>query len=841
MDTDRNLLFGVLAFQKGAIDADRLAETCAAIAGEATVSVADRLVDRGLLTVDQKVELERHAGRRADGTRRRSRGHARRGAGRPLPGGAAQGKAARSRGRRQADGRAPAGGPRPDRLAGRGGGESSRTRYTLSHLYAKGGMGQVWLAHDPELGREIALKELRPDQAENSEVCSRFLAEARVTAQLEHPGIVPVYELGEGDAPYYTMRFIKGGTLSQATRAYHKDRVAGTADPLGLVKLLGAFIGVCHAVGYAHSRGVIHRDLKGQNVVLGDFGEVIVLDWGLAKRIGTGADAGRAGPDAPMAGGVSMNGASANGVTGRRRRRDAPAGTRAAARLGVAAADRIRGRPRGDHGGPVAGHAGLHGPRAGRGAAARHRLADRRLRAGGDPLRDPHRPAPLPRQDHQGAPPEGPEGDPLPPRQVNPQVAPALQAVCLKALSKAPGDRYASATELAQEVQRYLADEPVLAYPEPWTRRAARWARKHRTAVAAAAGLLVAATAALSVSTVLIARERNEARTQGEQARTAVDDMYTKVAENWLEDRLDPLQKEFLEKTLNYYEKFTGFAATTPAVRLEHGRAYQRMGEIHRKLGRFDEAERAFRKALGAARAPRRRGGLRPRRPPRPGRDPDPAGRPPVPQRPARPGGGPLRPGGRGPGADGRRGRRDRRRIAGCWPGPSAARPSCSAARATSSPPGPSPCVPPTSWSRSSRPIPSPPRSATTSPRRTTSWAGSRATWARRTPTSSAFRRAYELLDPLVAGFPTVPRYREAMAQRLQRAGQPRARDRPAGRVRGPLAARCSPRPSGWPRISPTAPSTGGSWPAATPTWGASSPSRTASPRPSRSSGGASS
>ena len=158
-------------------------------------------------------------------------------------------------------------------------------------------MGQVWLAHDPELGREIALKELRPDQAENAEVSSRFLAEARVTAQLEHPGIVPVYELGEGDAPYYTMRFIRGGTLSQATRAYHKDRVAGTADPLGLVKLLGAFIGVCHALGYAHSRGVIHRDLKGQNVVLGDFGEVIVLDWGLAKRIGTGTDAGRAGPE----------------------------------------------------------------------------------------------------------------------------------------------------------------------------------------------------------------------------------------------------------------------------------------------------------------------------------------------------------------------------------------------------------------------------------------------------------------------------------------------------------------------------------------------------------------
>ena len=87
--------------------------------------------------------------------------------------------------------------------------------------------------------------------------------------------------------------------------------------------------------------------------------------------------------------------------------------------------------------------------------------------------------------------------------------------------------------------------------------------------------------------------------------------MYTKVAENWLEDRLDPLQKEILEKTLNYYEKFTGHSAGTPAVRLEHGMAYQRMGEIHGKLGRLDEAEQAFHKALAileplAAANPRR-------------------------------------------------------------------------------------------------------------------------------------------------------------------------------------------------------------------------------------------
>ncbi len=164
--------------------------------------------------------------------------------------------------------------------------DESRERYTLTHLHAKGGMGRVWLARDGALGRQIALKELRPDQADNSIVCSRFLYEAKITAQLEHPGIVPVYELGEGDAPYYTMRFVRGRTLSEAIRAYHKKRAAGEADSVARVELLTAFVNVCHAVAYAHSRGIIHRDLKGQNVVLGDFGEVMVLDWGLAKRVG---------------------------------------------------------------------------------------------------------------------------------------------------------------------------------------------------------------------------------------------------------------------------------------------------------------------------------------------------------------------------------------------------------------------------------------------------------------------------------------------------------------------------------------------------------------------------
>jgi serine/threonine protein kinase len=160
-------------------------------------------------------------------------------------------------------------------------------RYHRLRLHATGGIGRVWLAHDSDLGRDIALKELRPEHAEDATFGARFLQEARITGQLEHPAIMPVYSLvRDGRQPFYTMRFVKGRTLSAAARAYHDRRLAGRADPLELPTLLNAFVTVCNALAYAHSRGVIHRDLKGQNVILGDFGEVVVLDWGLAKVVG---------------------------------------------------------------------------------------------------------------------------------------------------------------------------------------------------------------------------------------------------------------------------------------------------------------------------------------------------------------------------------------------------------------------------------------------------------------------------------------------------------------------------------------------------------------------------
>jgi serine/threonine-protein kinase len=603
MNIHTDLLFGLFAFQNGAVEADRLAETCALWSADGAISLADRLVERGCLTVEQKIQIESLVSEELKNY-----------------GGDAEATVAATMDRRFLEairGVNPVVGSdvahMSETLASavniellgplRPSEDETSNRYTRTHLHAKGGMGQVWVARDRSLGRQIALKELRPDQKDNSVILSRFLYEARITAQLEHPGIVPVYELGGGSIPFYTMRFVKGRTLSEAASSYHKERLAGTADSLRQVNLLNAFLGVCHAVAYAHSRGVIHRDLKGQNVVLGDFGEVIVLDWGIAKEIGPITTAPPA-PEGNVVASFRLGGSdNASHASVLEKGTLDPNET---SPLGSSESDASVKRLRSESGagsegtmqGQLLGTPAFMAPEQANGLLDQ---IDQRTDVyglgavlyevlTGTPPFDGKKTTEILRRVR--------EEPPKPPRELNPTLDLALQAICLKALSKRREQRYTSATEMAQDVQRYLADQPVHACPDPWTRRALRWARRHRTVVATSAGLLLTATIALSVGTVLVSRERNVANFQANEARQAVDDMYTKVAENWLEDRLDPLQKEFLQKTLAHYQTLTGQAASDPAVQLEHGRAFQRMGDIQRKLGNVQEANTEYRRAL---------------------------------------------------------------------------------------------------------------------------------------------------------------------------------------------------------------------------------------------------
>jgi serine/threonine-protein kinase len=155
---------------------------------------------------------------------------------------------------------------------------ASAGRYQLGEEIGRGGMGTVLRARDPQLGRDLAVKVLRGDSHTDPESLRRFVEEAQVCGQLQHPSIVPVHDLGrlEDGRPFFAMKLVKGRTLAD-----HLQERASPADDLP--RYLAIFEAVCQAVAYAHSKGVIHRDLKPANVMVGAFGEVQVMDWGLAK------------------------------------------------------------------------------------------------------------------------------------------------------------------------------------------------------------------------------------------------------------------------------------------------------------------------------------------------------------------------------------------------------------------------------------------------------------------------------------------------------------------------------------------------------------------------------
>jgi serine/threonine protein kinase len=160
------------------------------------------------------------------------------------------------------------------------------SRFALIRKIGEGGLGSVWLARDEKLKRNVAIKEMNLDALQSEKAWLRFSREAEITGHLEHPNVVPLYQYGtdpQSGEPFYAMRFVGKRTLADAIEEHYERCDTAFCDPLGLHRLLSAFLDVCQAIAYAHSRGVIHRDLKPENVALDSFGQVIVLDWGLAK------------------------------------------------------------------------------------------------------------------------------------------------------------------------------------------------------------------------------------------------------------------------------------------------------------------------------------------------------------------------------------------------------------------------------------------------------------------------------------------------------------------------------------------------------------------------------
>jgi tetratricopeptide (TPR) repeat protein len=300
--------------------------------------------------------------------------------------------------------------------------------YELLGEIARGGMGVVYRARQISLDRVVALKMILGGQLAGAEEVRRFRQEAEAAAQLKHPNIVAIHEVGERHGqPFFSMDFIEGQTLRQLTR----DNPLSASRAADLLKI------VAEAVHYAHERGVIHRDLKPSNVLVDASGGPHVTDFGLAKRIGSDADLTVSGMVVGTPSYMPPEQASGRNKT------VGPLSDVYA--LGAMLYDLLTGRP------PF------------RGATPAETMAQL----------------------------EGQE--PVSPRLLNANVPRDLETICLKCLEKSPSQRYASAQALADELGRFLRDEPILARPAGWLEKGWRWCRRNPAAAAALALLLVVA------------------------------------------------------------------------------------------------------------------------------------------------------------------------------------------------------------------------------------------------------------------------------------------------------------------------------------------------------------
>jgi eukaryotic-like serine/threonine-protein kinase len=428
--------------------------------------------------------------------------------------------------------------------------------YELLEELGRGSMGVVYKARQTALKRLVALKVIVSGVWAGPDEVARFRAEAEAVAQLQHPNIVQIYEVGEHEGrPFFTLEYVEGGTL--ARHLCGKPLAPSTAAELARTLAL--------AIHAAHQRGIVHRDLKPGNVLLAACGLALapardeasakphatlipkIADFGLAKRLDvesglthTGMIMGTPSYMAPeqAQGEVHKVGPSADTYA-----------------LGAILYECLTGRP------PFLAATDLQ------------TLQQVQIQT------------------------------PVAPSRLQPSVPRDLETICLKCLNKEPPKRYLSARALAEDLERFLAGRPIQARPASPLERAWKWVKRRPVVAALLFALSVAVVLAIAVPlwlNVRVRREADNAKRHSQIAQDVVEDMYSNVAMDWLADDPDKnfLQRRFLERALEYYKGLAAEDADEPAARRRTARAYFRMGELHRMLNQPAEAVANYQEAI---------------------------------------------------------------------------------------------------------------------------------------------------------------------------------------------------------------------------------------------------
>jgi serine/threonine protein kinase len=320
--------------------------------------------------------------------------------------------------------------------------------YRELRFHARGGLGEIYVADDTDLKREVVLKFIRGQHRKRRDANDQFRLEAEVTARLDHPGVVPVYGFGKTpDGRYcYAMRFIQGDTIESKITEIHspamkgEDSIFDSSRSVELRQLIARFITVCQTLAYAHNRGILHRDIKPDNIMLGRFGETLVVDWGLALAVNRDDTARASGEETLMPTGSGSSSGSTGGAVG------TPA---------YMSPEQAAGLPVLTPGVDVFSL-----------GATLYKMLTGRAPYRGDSARETLKLAQA--------------GSWVPARELNSEIPAGLDAICSRALAVKLYDRYPTALDLADDLEHWLADEPLEAMPENRLQTMSRWTRKNR-------------------------------------------------------------------------------------------------------------------------------------------------------------------------------------------------------------------------------------------------------------------------------------------------------------------------------------------------------------------------